>query len=61
MRLGHFCDQAMRAQQPQAPSHGRHLSVLLLFVLGRRVEMGPQITVTQPVERKFRTVGGQLI
>jgi hypothetical protein len=51
----------MRAQQPQAPSHGRHLSVLLLFVLGRRVEMGPQITVTQPVERKFRTVGGQLI
>src|SRR4029450_10723727 len=50
VRRGHFCDQAMRPQQPQAPSHCRHLFVLLLFVLGRRVEMRTQITIAKTVE-----------
>src|SRR5215468_10168793 len=56
VRFGHFCDQAMRPQQSQATSDGRHLFVLLLFVLGRRVEMGTQITITKSVERKLPTV-----
>ena len=54
--LGHFCDQAMRPQQPQATSHGRHFGALLLFVLDRRVEMGTQVTIAETVERKFPTV-----
>src|SRR5213594_1492354 len=53
VRVRDFCDQAMRAQQPQATSHRRHFSALLLFVLGRRVEMETQVTIAKPVERKF--------
>ena len=56
VRFGHFYDQAMRPQQSQATSDGRHLFVLLLFVLGRRVEMGTQITITKSVERTLPTV-----
>ena len=56
VRVRDFCDQAMRAQQPQATSHRRHFSALLLFVLGRRVEMETQVTIAKPVERKFPTI-----
>src|SRR5207237_10333617 len=54
--LRDFCDQAMRAQQPQATSHCRHFCALLLFVLGRRVEMETQIPIAKTVERKFPTI-----
>src|SRR5687767_3882871 len=47
--FGYFCDQAMRPQQPQATSHGRHFFALLLFVLDRRVEMGTQVTIAKPL------------
>src|SRR5262245_18068305 len=53
VRFGHVSDQAMRAQHSQATSDGSHLAVLLLFVLGRRIEMGTQITITKSVERKL--------
>ena len=56
VRLWYFCDQAMRAQQPQPASHCRHFFVLLLFVLGRRIKMATQITVSKPVERKLPAV-----
>src|SRR5918996_4915341 len=56
MRLRHFCDQAMRPQQPQSTSHRRHLSALFFFVPGDRVEMRTEVTIAKTIERKLPTV-----
>ena len=56
MGLGHFHNQAVSSQQPEAAAHRCHLLTLFSPILAGWVKTGANIAVAKAVEQKVPTV-----